>query len=455
MKLSLLLTGPETDLAAMLDAREQRAAAQQRLLDAFPMTLVSFTMNIPGPHKVFPLAVQGFEEGLRLLTYYFRSWGFPICHREIQRPSTGCQAFFSTSAPPEAVKQRLVWLEDHCPLGRLFDLDVLDPQGQKISRQALGLPGRTCLICSGPVFLCSRSRAHSLTELLEKTCRILLDYFDEEYARRVSGLAVRALLQEVRTTPKPGLVDLDNSGAHSDMDETTFEESALSLMPWFQRFVLYGIRQEDRPLSGLLPGLRELGMQAEVHMLLATGGVNTHKGLIFSMGILLCSLGCCRSRGLPLGRVQLQQVCRQISSPLSRDFPDLKGMTHGECSYRSHGVTGARGQAMAGFPTLFSAALPALDRWEGNPGAGTAALLEIMAVTQDTNVISRSSCQTAQALRGELADFLSQAPSMDAILDYARKLDQRLIRKNISPGGSADLLALGFFLKLLERNSLL
>ena len=451
MNLSQLLTGPETDLAAMLDAREQRVWDQRRLLAAFPVTLISFSLNIPGPHKVFPLALDAFQEGLKLVACQCQVWDFPLIHQEIQNNPTGSQAFFSVDTDPRTVKLRMAQLEDSFSMGRLFDLDVLDPQGEKISRQDLGLPERTCLICGGPAFRCSRARAHSLPQLLEKTCRIILAYFDSQAAEKVSRLAVRSLLQEVYTTPKPGLVDLHNSGAHRDMDVSTFEESALALQPFFREFYLFGAEHRDSPPDSLLPRMRTIGLRAELAMRMATGGVNTHKGIIFSMGILLCAMGYCREQGWD--RETLRELCRQISSPLQQDFARFRGNTHGQQSYRSYGISGARGEALRGFPCLFSLALPALDRWEALPlqQAGVAALLEIIASAEDTNLISRSSLEQLREIQKDLKAFLKGMPNMDQILLKAEALDREWILRNLSPGGSADLLALAYFIRLCEQ----
>lgn len=456
MNLERYLTGRPVTLNQMLDAREQRAQIQARLLKAYPMTLISFTLNMAGPVKVFPLSEWAFEEGVRRIVYLLRACGIRLVHREELRSHTGNECFLSVSAPALEVKGRLVILEQEDALGRLFDLDVLDSRGEKISRSSVGLPERTCLLCGNPVFLCSRNRAHSLEAVQQKTCQLLEEAYRASRSRKLSDLAVEALLREVQTTPKPGLVDMANTGAHRDMDFRTFQASALALHPYFAEFAAYG---QELPAEALLPGLREIGIRAERAMLAATGGVNTHKGMIFSMGILLSALS--RWNGWE-GRPTLEalrDMCKKIAAPLAADFAGLSGHTHGEALYLKCGVRGARGEALAGFPALFETALPVLDALTWHHGgwnqAGVVTLLHIMAAVEDSNMISRSSPERAASIRQEIARTLAQTDDIGRLTAYASELDGVLIKENISPGGSADILALAYFLKSLRDEDLL
>jgi len=171
-----------------------------------------------------------------------------------------------------------VELETARPAGRLLDLDVIGIDGEKLSR---GTP-RACLVCGGPAGPCARSRAHGLSAVREATESLLRDFA----VSRLGELAVEALIFEVDLTPKPGLVDRRNSGAHRDMDRAMFHRSARALESYFRQAVLLGMERSD-----CMPALQAAGLAAEETMLAATGGVNTHKGAIFSMGILACAAG--------------------------------------------------------------------------------------------------------------------------------------------------------------------
>ena len=140
-------------LEDILRARDTRANAQRRLLRAYRLPLVSFTMNIAGPVKSSPLIELAFDAGLEAL---YDALGQPAA-AEVIRPATGCEALLVYDRPAAAMKAACLALETTAPIGRLYDLDVLDTDGSKLSRSE----PRTCLVCGGPVAVCSRSRAHA------------------------------------------------------------------------------------------------------------------------------------------------------------------------------------------------------------------------------------------------------------------------------------------------------
>ena len=167
----------EVSLTDMLDARERRAALQRELLSAHRCPLVCLTLNIPGPVKVLELVPQAFEEGERRIREALSLAGLAAggC-REI-REKTGYEAFFWVDGDPLAIKRAVSAAEDKDRLGRLFDIDVIRPDGEKVSREDLGLPPRTCLLCGQPAHACSRSRSHSVAELVAEIQRILAEKF--------------------------------------------------------------------------------------------------------------------------------------------------------------------------------------------------------------------------------------------------------------------------------------
>ena len=261
-------------LEQMLLARDRRASRQAALLSRYGRPVISFTMNIAGPVKDSPLIRYAFRSGLRQLE------ALPcaqLCREVIFEP-TGPEALLVyETQDARLLKAFCIRLESEGEAGRLFDLDVLDANGEKLSRET----GRTCLVCGGPVSVCSRSRAHGLEAITARTRAIL-----EAFAAETLGeMAENALLAEVHFTPKPGLVDEANNGAHRDMDVPLFERSAHALRPCFEEFVRLGI-QGASPAA-----LQQAGVRAEQAMFAATGGVNTHKGAIYSGALLLHAAG--------------------------------------------------------------------------------------------------------------------------------------------------------------------
>lgn len=441
----------------MLDARENRVKEQRKLLQQFHKPLVSFTLNIAGPIKVFPLAVKTYEEGLRLILCQCKAFQLPVLKKQEMRKPTGYECFLVVNAPAKKVKKALCELEEKSSLGRLFDIDVLDADGKKVTRMELGLPERTCLLCSRPAAECSRARAHSVEELQIRTCEIIWDYFSEKYAALLASIAVRALLYEVLATPKPGLVDQNNSGAHRDMSIFTFESSALALLPYFKAFISYGIAYSRKDAADILSSVRPIGIQAEIAMLHATDGINTHKGIIFSLGILCTALGRLYGIQEPYDRSALQKECQKISAPLQADFKGItkdSAVSNGEKLYVSHGIRGVRGEAIDGFPVLFLTALPRFGelREQGFNlnDAGVLTLLSIITESEDTNIMIRSSYEEAREIQERLKLLIQKKPEKQNYQKLLLQLDQEFINRNISPGGSADMLALTYFIYLLE-----
>ncbi|MGL5437673.1 MAG: citrate lyase holo-[acyl-carrier protein] synthase [Lachnospiraceae bacterium] len=169
--------GNPVTLPEMMNAREQRQMLQQKMIADYQLPLISFTLNIAGPVKVFPLSVNAYEEGIRLIRRGCADWKLSIVHLEEVKEKTGYEALFSVDADPLKIKQMTISLETASNLGRLFDMDVIQLNGEKLSRWDSDAPGRRCLICDQEVFVCSRSRAHDVSELFQRTCEIIEEYF--------------------------------------------------------------------------------------------------------------------------------------------------------------------------------------------------------------------------------------------------------------------------------------
>lgn len=441
----------EVSLSQMLYVRERRVQHQQELLAQYHKPLISFTMNICGPVKDSPLIRRGFERGRQLLRQQFLRAKLTPIYQDVSREVTGCEAFYVLDADPLAIKKFTTDVEDATPLGRLFDMDVICPDGRKVDREELHLSGRRCLICGGPAKVCSSRRIHTVAELQEKTTEILTDARNAQDTADAARQAVRALLYEVTTTPKPGLVDRRNSGSHKDMDVFTFMDSAAALYPYFESCARTGRETAAQPAPETFKALRPLGCEAEGEMLEATGGVNTHKGAVFSVGIVCAALGRLdRALWSDPARV-LAEVSAMTAGLTAGDFEGVtaeNATTAGQKLYVQYGITGVRGQVEAGLPAVLKVGLPALEAGRAMgydfDCAGGGALLAILANSTDTNIIARSSRERQLVLTEELKALLTKTPYPDKAALAA--LDDRFIAENLSPGGSADLLALTYLL---------
>ena len=431
----------EVSLQDILEAREARVRQQQALLTEYRLPLVCFTMNIAGPVKNTPLIQRGFYAGLEQLNHQLPLE--QLCFQRVQELPTGCEAVFAVDLPARELKQICTEIEQKHPLGRLFDMDVIDTDGSKLEREAQ----RGCIVCGAPGRFCAASRAHSVEQLQAVTTQLLTRYF---YPLDIGSAAVQSLIDEVRTTPKPGLVDRRNNGSHKDMDLSMFETSAQALRPYFEACVRIGQNTAQLLPEETFPLLRTAGMEAEETMLRATGGVNTHKGAIYTLGLLCGSIGrlWVAETSTPNVDSILEECGKMVGPSVQTDLATATGKTAGERLYLQHGIRGIRGEAADGFPLVRNISLPyfrkALEDGFSANDAGVITLLHLIAGTEDTNLYHRGGPEGAQWAASE-AQKLLPYPS-NAQLE---ELDDAFIARNLSPGGCADLLAATYFLHSL------
>lgn len=281
---------------------------------------------------------------------------------------------------------------------------------------------------------------------------------EKNHASLAAQLAVRALLYEVCTTPKPGLVDRSNSGSHRDMDIFTFLNSAASLFPYFEACCTIGQQTAENEPAITFAALRRPGMEAERHMFAATKQVNTHKGAIFSIGIVCGALGRLGVEHWTDSDRILDECAAMTAGLTSKDFAGVTketASTVGQRLFIEYGITGVRGQAEAGFPAVREYGLPILEAGlsmgKSYDEAGCAALLHMLCHDTDTNMIARSDIHTARTVSESLRPLLERSPYPDK--ETLEQLDREFVQNNLSPGGSADLLAMCYFLHFLKAET--
>ena len=251
----------------------------------------------------------------------------------------------------------------------------------------------------------------------------------------VSRLATDALRQELDTTPKPGLVDCADSGAHTDMDYATMSRSIQAIHPYFTQLALAGF-------SKTLPqadALRQLGLEAEKAMLAATGGVNTHKGALFSMGLTIVAATHLLFNQKSINATDLQATITQ----LALRFEQPSG-THGHQVLAQNKVNGALASAQNGYQQLFSDWLPYYSGLNSDPQRLHKTLLLIMSMLDDTNVAYRKGADEMKHVKDEARALLD-----DFSLAKLSQMNSDFTARNISPGGCADMLSLTFFVHSL------
>ena len=350
----------------------------------------------------------------------------PVQAGEASHPSARESGTTHLSAEDGArlLKNIGVKLEEETPWGRLYDIDIIGMDGEKLSRPS----PRRCIVCGGPAADCARSRAHGLDQIRKKTDELIAQYLGDS----LGTAAASALVREASLTPKPGLVDAANNGAHRDMDLGLLLTSASSLRPFFAQMAGFSAAEGPDILV-----LTELGKSAEKAMFRATRGVNAHKGAVFAFALYLAAVSDCLMRGgSPVEKVK--QLAAQKVALASPAPPTHGDAVRAVC--RNYASEGALAEACKGFPMALLAAKTIRE-----DGDELLALCRVMASLADSNVLYRGGEKGLVWLQ-EAARRICAMESASEREEALRAMDEECIRRNLSPGGAADMLALGMFL---------
>ena len=316
-------------------------------------------------------------------------------------------------------------------------------------------------------------------------------------AETVAALAVESMLYEVTATPKPGLVDRANNGAHYDMDFFTFMSSAAALHNCFDELIQAGIQMAEHPVTELLPVLRKIGVQEEKQMFQFTKGVNTHKGMIFSLGMLCGCWGwmygkndqelttehLCETTALMCQGICQRELADTLKNQSLAEIEDASKqmefinhkkqtteqvltiqnyskkqqiLTKGEQMYLKYGSTGVRGVVESGYEVVRTHSPPIYRVVKKSSlsqnDALVHALLYLIREMEDTNILSRHDRKTAEHAKAYAAKAIACGGMFsEEGRQCVQDMDQDFIEKYISPGGCADMLAVTHFLYSLEE----
>jgi triphosphoribosyl-dephospho-CoA synthase len=285
-------------------------------------------------------------------------------------------------------------------------------------------------------------RANVYTASCEHNARNL------QRSNRLAALATQALIAEAELTPKPGLVDQRGSGAHDDLSLDLMRLSGTVLQPFFAAM---SSNSADRKVdASLREELAEIGRGAEHAMFKATHGSNTHKGAIWTLGLLVAAAG----RRVGQNAREIAAVAGAIARLPDRAQPQL--ITHGDIARSRYGAVGARGEACNDFPHVIGLALAALRERRATGYSEEVsrldALLSVMCQLDDTCVLYRGGIEALDLVKsGAQAVLMAGGEGSAQGKKQLRAFDRELIAKHISPGGSADLLAATIFLDAVER----
>jgi triphosphoribosyl-dephospho-CoA synthase len=275
-------------------------------------------------------------------------------------------------------------------------------------------------------------------------------------ADHVADAAQAALLAELETWPKPGLVSHVDSGSHTDMDASTLKASVMAITPFYRQLTVAGAAE-----SGM-NRFREIGLEAERAMLAATGGVNTHRGAIFGLGLLCAAAGATWS---DTARAECHWHANMLAATVRHRWGQaiMSGPiplhSHGTNALLEFGAGGARAQAAAGFPHAIEVGLPALRLGrrlapKDPDAARVQGFFAILASMEDTNLLHRGGTVGLRYAQEAASCFLEKGGIEQADWrEQAVAVHRAFVVRRLSPGGSADLLAITLFLDALEAHS--
>lgn len=450
----------EDVMQILLKARDQRYSLRKKIAGKGQAS-VSLTLNIPGYPKSTDLYNSFFNNVLVSLKDFLLSHRVTI---DLCNEINVCDAdgdFFlagiiSSQISISELKLITEQFEAQHLAGRFIDVDLVDDNCQPVSSGK----AKACFICKDvPAICCMRNKAHSMDELRSFASKKISEFLflqkKHSVVRKLSAFALKGLLQELSLSPKPGLVDRYGSGSHRDMDFATFLNSSAVLSVYFSDLANYAFEFSDENLMNCLPKLRQIGLLMERDMFSETKGVNTHKGVVFLMSfcVFACAYLIAKSNFSVSNVVAILKLLN--NNVVEKELAGLslsENKTHGEICFQKYGLSGAgiRGQIQEGLPLVFNKALPVLKKGFSELSVSKdknlnivlrKALLSIMAENPDSNILFRK----GQEVLEQLMNLANKAFVSDSSDDYKNLID--FCKDNhVSPGGSADLLAVSMFM---------
>lgn len=446
----------------ILNARDKRVEVQKELISKFKKPLISFTLNIAGNIKRSFLYDIIFEEGLQSILLNVED---EIIYKKVEKEMAGCIAFIVVNCDVKILKKRMVEIENSRPSSRLFDIDVIQIDGVPISRGDLLLPSRKCIICNKDYLECRRSGNHSLENVILKTNTLAIN----ECAALLSNIASYCLKAELYTTPKPGLVDLNNNGSHDDMSFELFLSSIGCITPFLKQEFLAAFEIDEK--ITLFKTMRAIGIEAEKSMLSITDGVNTHKGAFFSLSVVGCG------------------ICYLVSNNEMVSVDKIRAFSteFGEWAYDNNETTTSNGynarknnkkigifyEAKKGYPSVFekcenylnifkdarykkyfesiyTSSFDCQTFFENIQEITLRVFCNLLSSVYDSNIVHRGGIDKLSNMHMMFKDIQSKDLSFTTLKEKLLEADSYFIKNNLSPGGSADLLTIVLFIMILK-----
>jgi len=448
-------------LNQILLAKENRAELRKNIALQNKIS-ISFSLNIPGYPKTNILINRFFELMVSEIKIWFEANRIFIENQQNIIDEAGNFIIFTIrnqNLKQFEIKQITEKFEQKHKLGRFLDLDVTDENCQNISSGK----AKTCFYCNAqPAIVCMREQKHNFEELRNFIFNKIENYFIEikkgMIENKLTEIAIKSLLYEVSFSPKPGLVDFNKNGSHLDMNYFTFINSTSALSPYFKRFANIAF-YENLDYNAVLPLIREIGLEMETVMFKATNNVNTQKGLIFLLGLSIFASSKIMYENIEFSNQIfseiIKNVCKNITDNELINNNNISTKTHGEICFQKYGKTGAgaRWEAENGFTTVFNFGIKNLEQHLENNFLNNKdkinfaiqkTLLSLISENNDSNILYRKGDIVLNELKQLAKNILADKNDYSEIIRFCEQ-------HNISPGGSADLLAVSIFIFFVKH----
>ncbi len=415
----------------ILLAKEEALKKVKKLLKP-NNAVVLIKANIPGENKNSKEAymlIRLFEkECLKILN---------VSYRELVESPAGPYILLVT-LHNEEIKKKLIEIENIHTLGRMIDLDYFLEEGKSISRTDLGLPLRKCYLCEKEAAVCIREHAHN-----EKRIFTFIQTQVYAYVQDIlEKIIFASIKKELDLEDKFGLVTPKSCGSHIDMNYQLMIRSAKALLFSFTQ--MFWIGYDSPNLDQAYQYGKKQGLSAEKVMYEVTDDVNTYKGLIFLLGLILLSSGYALSH-----QQSINDIFSNVAYMTKNIFNEPMYNTFGEKAYREYKIGGARAEAYMGCPTVLNTYQYLSSVEEINDEVLHMALIKIISTTDDTVMLKRA---------GSLEEYKRIKNKISSIKEYdlslIKEITEELIKDNISCGGAADILVTSLYLVMFEEKFL-
>ncbi len=419
----------------ILKAREIRAKHIEQLMkDNFNKTVVVLKSNVVGANKN--------PRQMKFVCKFFNDIVLNIFKDKIIKygqvlSEDGDYCYYVINELGSLVKVRTIEIEEYYQLGRLIDIDVYNEKS--ISRQDLSCEMRRCLICDNYAHICSRNKVHTEDEIFSKVKAITEDFLETH----IINIVIKAIFTELELYPSFGLVSHRDTGSHTDMNYETFIKSTFAIKKYILKYVIAGFEEDINPLD-----LQKIGIQAEQSMFKATNGINTHKGLIYLLGIFLPALTktIINNENAEYLNKVIQYISETIVGDYYENINNKENLSNSDKVYLKYGIKGIRGESLQGLKEMFDA--PDFDNLDEGISHHDC-LIYLMSKLDDTTIIHKNDLETLNNVKSDMKELINCGGYAKNI-KKVKKLSDEYKEKHISPGGSADMLVIKIIYEKLK-----